>query len=69
MAIREQLAINEFVTPNDNRVSFAAAAPTTGTAKVGDIVFNTAPTAGGTFAWSCTTAGSPGTWKAVAVAA
>lgn len=69
MANREQLSINELETPNGNVVKFAAAAPVSGTYKVGDIVFNTAPTAGGTFAWSCTTAGTPGTWKAVSVAA
>jgi hypothetical protein len=41
----------------------ASAAPTGGTWKVGDIVWNSAPTAGGTVGWVCTTAGSPGTWK------
>jgi len=69
MATRERLSVTELTTPNDNRISFGSAAPTTGTAKVGDIVINTAPTAAGTFAWACTTAGSPGTWKAVALAA
>lgn len=69
MARHEQLSINNLVTPNDNRISFAAAAPTTGTAKKGDIVFNTAPAAGDAALWVCTTAGSPGTWKAVNCAA
>ena len=40
-----------------------SAAPTTGTWLQGDIVFNTAPTAGGTIGFVCTTAGTPGTWK------
>lgn len=40
-----------------------SAAPTTGTWLQGDIVFNTAPTAGGTIGWVCTSAGTPGTWK------
>jgi hypothetical protein len=40
-----------------------SAAPTTGIWKVGDIVWNTAPTAGGTIGFVCTTAGTPGTWK------
>jgi len=31
--------------------------------KQGDIVFNTAPTAGGSVGWVCTTGGTPGTWK------
>lgn len=42
---------------------YAAAAPTGGTYAVGDVVFNTAPSAGGTMGWVCTAAGSPGTWK------
>lgn len=41
----------------------AAAAPTTGTYKVGDIVYNIAPTAGSYIGFVCTTAGTPGTWK------
>lgn len=40
-----------------------SAAPTTGTWRQGDIVFNNAPTAGGTIGWVCTSAGTPGTWK------
>ena len=40
-----------------------SAAPTIGTWKVGEIVYNTAPVAGGTTGWICTTAGTPGTWK------
>jgi hypothetical protein len=42
----------------------ATAAPTAGTWAVGQIVFNSAPTAGGNIGWVCVTAGSPGTWKA-----
>jgi hypothetical protein len=38
-------------------------APTTGTWVVGDIVYNSAPAAGGFIGWVCTTAGTPGTWK------
>jgi hypothetical protein len=40
-----------------------AAAPTTGSHEVGEIVYNIAPTAGGNIGWVCTTAGTPGTWK------
>lgn len=43
-----------------------SAAPTTGTWKQGDIVWNTAPASGGAPGWVCTTAGTPGTWKAMA---
>lgn len=39
------------------------AAPTSGTYEVGDIVYNSAPAAGGFVGWVCTTAGTPGTWK------
>lgn len=39
------------------------AAPTTGTAARGTIVYNTAPSAGGKLGWVCTASGSPGTWK------
>ena len=42
---------------------WGAAAPTTGTWAVGDRVWNTAPAAGGTLGWVCTTAGTSGTWK------
>jgi hypothetical protein len=39
------------------------AAPTTGTWKRGDIVYFSAPTAGGKIGAICTVAGTPGTWK------
>ena len=39
------------------------AAPTTGTWKVGDIVWNSAPASAGYLGWVCTVAGTPGTWK------
>jgi hypothetical protein len=39
------------------------AAPISGTYEVGDIVYNSAPVAGGTIGFVCTTAGTPGTWK------
>ena len=37
--------------------------PTSGRYRVGDIVWNTSPTSGGSIGWVCTVAGSPGTWK------
>lgn len=40
-----------------------SAAPVAETWAVGDIVYNTAPSAGGFLGWVCTTAGTPGTWK------
>jgi hypothetical protein len=41
----------------------STSAPATGDYIQGDIVWNSAPTAGGTLGWVCTTAGNPGTWK------
>lgn len=46
--------------PNQYR---ASAAPASGTFARGEVVWNTAPTAGGYVGWVCVTAGSPGTWK------
>lgn len=40
-----------------------AAAPVLGTWNIGDVVYDTVPTAGGTIGWVCTTAGTQGTWK------
>jgi hypothetical protein len=48
-------------------VTYGSAAPTTGPHAAGEIVFNLAPTAGGKVGWVCTTAGTPGTWKAFGV--
>lgn len=39
-----------------------AAAPTTGTWRVTDVVMNSAPTIGQPKGWVCTVAGTPGTW-------
>jgi hypothetical protein len=41
----------------------SAASPTTGTWRVGDIVYNSAPASAGYIGWVCTVAGTPGTWK------
>lgn len=38
-------------------------APTTGTWKRGERVYNTLPTANGVDGWICVVAGTPGTWK------
>ena len=42
----------------------ASAAPVSGTWPVGTIVYNSAPAPGLPSGWTCTTAGTPGTWKA-----
>lgn len=53
-------------TDGGKNVTWGTAAPATGTWAVGDVRWNTAPAAGGTPGWMCTTAGTPGTWKAMA---
>jgi pectate lyase-like protein len=47
-----------------NSVTHAAAAPTSGAWKRGDLVYNLDPMPGGSVGWVCTASGSPGTWKA-----
>ena len=48
------------------RFTFGTAAPAAGTWSQGDICYNTGAAAGGAPGWVCTSAGSPGTWKAMA---
>lgn len=55
-----------FSNEGGNKVTHDNAAPVAGTFAVGDKCWNTAPSAGGTPGWVCTTAGTPGTWKAMA---
>jgi hypothetical protein len=45
---------------------WGTAAPTLLTHQVGDTVWNSAPAVGQPIGWKCTTAGSPGTWTAMA---
>ena len=45
---------------------FTTTAPASEAWIVGDTATNTAPAAGGPPGWMCTTAGTPGTWKAMA---
>jgi hypothetical protein len=46
-----------------NVVCLGTAAPVAGQWYVGDTVYDSTPSAGGTMGWVCTTSGSPGTWK------
>lgn len=50
----------------DYDVFFSGAAPTTGTWKRGDVVWHANPSAAAAPGWVCVTAGTPGTWKAMA---
>lgn len=49
---------------NARAITYDTAAPTGGSHAQGEIVFNSAPSAGGKVGWVCTTGGTPGTWKA-----
>lgn len=44
-------------------IQYRSASPTTGTWRLGDLVYNTAPAASGVVGWVCVVAGTPGTWK------
>lgn len=58
----DYLSISEWYIEEDKY--YASAAPTTGTWEVGAQVLHSAPAAAGNIGWVCTTAGTPGTWKA-----
>lgn len=47
---------------NNNSITYASSAPTTGTWKQGDIVFNNGTGDEDYVGWVCTSAGTPGTW-------
>lgn len=48
------------------KVTQSGDVPTSGTWAVGDICLNNSPTAAGVFGWVCITAGTPGSWAAIA---
>ena len=54
---------NGFALDPNSSQDARSAAPTTGAWVQGQIVWNTAPTAGGFAGWICTASGTPGTWK------
>lgn len=56
-------------TVGTQKMKWAAAAPVAGAWLQGDIVWNTGVAAAGSPGWICTTAGTPGTWKAMAAVA
>jgi hypothetical protein len=45
-------------------IGVGLAPPTTGTYILGNILWNSNPMPGGIVGWVCTTAGTPGVWKA-----
>lgn len=52
---------------SNNTWNWSSTTPAAGYYNVGDVVYNSAPTSGGTIGWVCTTAGAPGTWKTFGV--
>jgi hypothetical protein len=57
---------NNLMNFTGNSFNFGAAAPSAGWYPAGFVVWNSAPAAGGAPGFVCTTAGTPGTWKAMA---
>lgn len=58
-----KLILQNNVENNSFQSNHQAASPSTGTWRVGDIVYNNAPASAGYIGWVCTVAGTPGTWK------
>jgi hypothetical protein len=50
---------------NNYRTNRLSAPPASGQWEVGQIIWNTSPTATGQLGWVCTTTGNPGTWTAI----
>ena len=61
------IGVNVRVALPQFRQVFGTAAPASGSWRVGDLCWNTAPSAGGVSMWRCVTAGSPGTWRATVI--
>ena len=58
-----KLILQNNVENNTFQATKQSVAPTTGTWRVGDIVYNSAPAAAGYIGFVCTVAGTPGTWN------
>jgi len=54
---------NQDGAANAVRIFQSGLAPSAGTWRRGDIVYNTAPSGSGFIGWVCTASGTPGTWK------
>jgi hypothetical protein len=63
IATNKPFFANGFALDPNSSQSAGSAAPTTGAWVQGQIVWNTAPTAGGFAGFICTASGTPGTWK------
>lgn len=58
------LAVRGPIRIQDKKISVGSNMPSSGQYNLGDIVYNSAPVAGGKVGWICIQGGSPGTWKA-----
>lgn len=60
------LNFDDFHNEVDTTKKYRSSAPTSSSiySSVGDVIYNSSPSAGGTIGWVCVTAGNPGTWKA-----
>lgn len=54
---------SDFDDPNAQRVARADRVPTSGSWSIGDIIYNSSPSAGGHVGWVCVRSGEPGEWK------
>ena len=61
--VQEMTPVDPGIQRGQRAEFFGTAAPAAGTWEVGDVIHNTAPAASGYMGFTCTTAGTPGTWK------
>lgn len=65
----EDLTLGLMRDVGNRKKIYGSATPTTGTYAIGDMVENIAPVVGSPTGWTCTVAGSPGTWRSMGVLA
>lgn len=58
-----QSSVDPYYIQPSRKQSIGTLPPVSGTYRIGDIRYNTAPAPGVFIGWICTTAGSPGVWK------
>jgi hypothetical protein len=56
-----------YIEVSGHKMTWTAAEPASGTWAQGDVAWNTGAALSGSPGWVCTTAGTPGTWKTMAV--
>ena len=63
--VRGGASLQSVARLNCRGLNFGTSVPKLDTWHLGDVVWNSAPAAGGAPAWICVVAGAPGTWKAM----